>query len=238
MPIDGNLCGRFIKTLEACFCGEDDRLPQKNVAEKLGISESIISEIKHREKEPSKSLIEKAIINCDVVDPGWIIIGKINDELCRKIDIAFKCLSINLSEASKKLNVSTAFLLGIFNKEITPSNTFIERFCKIYDAHNFIYPQIDEEFRAWFEKTIIKSKIKVSDLSKSLGLTIEYILSVINGEVSFPKDVVSKFVTIYKLNPPVPKNSNNNELFELLRDDPDAMPVILSLLKKRKNARE
>jgi len=229
--IDTFLCLRASDALDS-LCGEDGgALSQKEIAEKFDVNESVISEMKRCKREPSKALIGKIIEICYAVDPAWLIIGKMDEKACEKVELAFRCFRIN---APRELRVSGKFLLAVYNKQIMPSEAFLKRVSETYNTANIIYPHIDERFRAWFERTIIEDKIKISDLSDGLNIPMEYVLAVLRGDASLPEELIAKFCSLYDKTPPAPAYSAFSEIMELLKNDPAAEKDVLNLLKKRR----
>jgi transcriptional regulator with XRE-family HTH domain len=230
--IDTFLCLRASDAFDS-LCGDDGKaLSQKETAEKFDVNESVISEIKRCKREPSKGLIGKIIEICYAVDPAWLIIGKMDEKVCERVELAFRCFRIN---APKELGVSGKFLLAVYNKQIMPSEAFLKRVSETCNAANIIYPQIDERFRAWFERTIIEDKIKTSELSDSLNIPMEYILAVLRSDASLPEELIAKFCSLYDKTPPAPAYSAYSEIIELLKHDPEAEKAVLNLLKKRRD---
>ncbi len=204
--IDTRLCLRASEAFDSLCGGDGGALSQKEIAEKFDVNESVISEIKRCKREPSKSLIGKIIEICYAVDPAWLLIGKMAEKVCERVKLAFRCIKVG---SPKEIGVSSKFTMAIYNKEVMPSEAFLKRISETYNAANFIYPQIDERFREWFERTIIEDKIKISDLSDSLNIPMEYVLGVLRGDASFPEELIAKFCR------PVQKNPSGAGIFRL-----------------------
>ena len=96
-----------------------------------------------------------------------------------------------------------------------------------------IYPRTDERFREWFEQTVIRSRLKATEIADRLGINPEYVYAVLRGEASFPEELIAKFAEIYKRNPPPPAYSAYGEITQLLKNDPEAEGEVLKMLRGR-----
>jgi transcriptional regulator with XRE-family HTH domain len=124
--IDIEFCCRFGFALLACFGDEHGRFRQVNAAEKLGISNSIISDIKNFKREPSIGICKKVLQKCPYVSLEWLVTGKGTLSIGEKVAHIRKSSRLGIEEFALKMNVPARFLQGIESGQIMPSTEWFD----------------------------------------------------------------------------------------------------------------
>ena len=112
---------------------------QSEFAEKIGVeSYNTVFRYEKNKRKPNSATIGR-ICEIGYTTFKWILLGKVNTEICDRLIDSIKSKNIRYEIITMGFGMSSEYLKGIAKYKISPSKKFISKYCDHYDEDRVLF---------------------------------------------------------------------------------------------------